>query len=208
MKKNILIVLLCCVAIICVIGGLFLLREKQPAENPAAAHYGQTTETATPEASQNPAESGNIPASPAETDAPAQKPEGNETAPETDGANSRLAAAAVDSCIAKLEDLQSQFVGALQRVEAEAKAEYSALSEAERTAEKRNEIANAKISEAGELEAECDAAVNAALKELREALDALDADLSPVNELRKNYERQKIEKKSDYMVQMKNFQAE
>lgn len=210
MKRKTVLGILCCVAVACIAGGLFLLRQSAGQESSAEAHYGQTTEKpGSEEALLGQQESTIQPEQPAGTQvlegsAQTTKPEADTSAEEIPA---RLDDPDVQRCVAAMEELKGQYLAALEQMSSEVKTSYLALPEEQRTEEQRSKMIDERSNAATEIEKECNASVNELLSELREALDNKGADLTPVSQIRKEYEKMKIEKKSEYMVKIRNLQG-
>lgn len=93
--------------------------------------------------------------------------------------------------------LRDYYVSMLNSMESTAKAEYLALSEAERTQENKESIATRYINSAYSLESECDGKIDAICSELGELLLEINGDFSIVNKVRYTYASEKAAMKDE-----------
>lgn len=100
--------------------------------------------------------------------------------------------------VGEIYGLRASFIGQLDGLLEQAKAEYGALSPAEREKQKKS-LTNKYIGLAGGLESSCDAQMEAILGRMQKHLKATGGDSSLIKEIRKTYENEKALKKSYYM---------
>lgn len=103
--------------------------------------------------------------------------------------------------VGEIYALRTFFVGQLDGLLQQAKAEYGALSPEQREKQK-NSLASKYIGLAGSLEANCDSQMEAILSRIQKHLKENGGDTSLVKEIRKVYENEKALKKSYYMSMM------
>ena len=103
--------------------------------------------------------------------------------------------------VGEIYALRTSFVGQLDGLLQQAKAEYGALSPEQREKQK-NSLASKYIGLAGSLEANCDSQMEAILSRIQKHLKENGGDTSLVKEIRKVYENEKALKKSYYMSMM------
>lgn len=97
--------------------------------------------------------------------------------------------------------LRASFVGQLDGLLQQAKAEYSALSPEQREKQKSS-LTSKYIGLAGSLESSCDSQMEAILSRIQKHLKETGGDTSLIKEIRKVYENEKALKKSYYMSMM------
>ena len=97
--------------------------------------------------------------------------------------------------------LRASFVGQLDGLLQQAKAEYSALSPEQREKQKSS-LTSKYIGLAGNLESSCDSQMEAILSRIQKHLKETGGDTSLIKEIRKVYENEKALKKSYYMSMM------
>lgn len=105
---------------------------------------------------------------------------------------------------AQLYGLRDVFQGRLNGLMDQARAEYAALPEEERTGSAKRSIIYSKIDQGEAMEAQCDAMVDAYLKQMESELKAAGQSTDSVKELRDYYEETKINQKAAYMAQARN----
>ncbi len=93
--------------------------------------------------------------------------------------------------------LRDYYVTKLHSMESDAKAEYFALPEEERTQDNKEAIATRYINSAYSLEKECDARIEAICSELGELLFETNGDFSLVNKVRYSYASEKAAMKDE-----------
>lgn len=103
--------------------------------------------------------------------------------------------------VGEIYALRASFVGQLDGLLQQAKAEYSALSPEQREKQKSS-LASKYIGLAGSLEASCDSQMEAILSRIQKHLKETGGDTSLVKEIRRVYENEKALKKSYYMSVM------
>ena len=105
---------------------------------------------------------------------------------------------------AQLYGLRDVFQGRLNGLMDQARAEYAALPEEERTGSAKRSIIYSKIDQGEAMEEQCDAMVDAYLKQMESELKAAGQSMDSVKELRDYYEETKINQKAAYMAQARN----
>lgn len=129
-----------------------------------------------------------------------QKPVSSETTqPQTPAAPQPVTSDDTAATIAKLYVVKSRFVGELTSLEGTIRSTYEALPKEQRVPASRKSIAGQYISVVANLEAQCDAEVDAILAELTTKLQQQGKDTSVVATLRSAYENEKSLKKAYYM---------
>lgn len=103
--------------------------------------------------------------------------------------------------VGEIYALRSSFIGQLDGLLQQAKAEYSALPPEQREKQK-NALASKYIGLAGGLESACDSQMEAILSRIQKHLKETGGDTSLVKEIRKAYDKEKALKKSYYMSMM------
>lgn len=103
--------------------------------------------------------------------------------------------------VGEIYALRASFVGQLDGLLQQAKAEYSALSPEQREKQK-NSLTSKYIGLAGNLESNCDSQMESILSRIQKHLKETGGDTSLVKEIRKVYENEKALKKSYYMSMM------
>ena len=101
--------------------------------------------------------------------------------------------------VARVYVLREQYTAILDGMVAQAKAEYSAMPEKDRTKSKLASWASGYASRASELEAQCDAEMNAIIAEMKRLVDANNGDRGFVNTVAYAYAQEKSIKKSIYI---------
>lgn len=104
--------------------------------------------------------------------------------------------------IAELYVLREQYQSILDGMVDEARGEYAAMPESERTKSKLVKWAGGYIGRATDLEKQCDAQIDEIAKELAELIRANNGDLKLVDQLVYNYANEKRLKKSWYLSQL------
>ena len=103
--------------------------------------------------------------------------------------------------VGEIYALRASFIGQLDGLLQQAKAEYSALSPEQREKQKSS-LASKYIGLAGNLESSCDSQMEAILSRIQKHLKETGGDTSLIKEIRKVYENEKALKKSYYMSMM------
>ena len=103
--------------------------------------------------------------------------------------------------VGEIYALRTSFVGQLDGLLQQAKAEYSALSPEQREKQKSS-LTSKYIGLAGNLESSCDSQMEAILSRIQKHLKETGGDTSLIKEIRKVYENEKALKKSYYMSMM------
>jgi len=119
--------------------------------------------------------------------------------PQTPAAPQPVTSDDTAATIAKLYVVKSRFVGELTSLEGTIRSTYEALPKEQRVPASRKSIAGQYISVVANLEAQCDAEVDAILAELTTKLQQQGKDTSVVATLRSAYENEKSLKKAYYM---------
>ena len=104
--------------------------------------------------------------------------------------------------IAELYVLREQYQSILDGMVDEARGEYAAMPESERTKSKLVKWASGYVRRATDLEKQCDAQIDAIAKELTELIRANNGDLELIDQLIYNYANEKSLKKSWYLSQL------
>ena len=104
--------------------------------------------------------------------------------------------------IAELYVLREQYQSILDGMVDEARGEYAAMPESERTKSKLVKWAGGYIGRATDLEKQCDAQIDEIAKELAELIRANNGDLELIDQLIYNYANEKSLKKSWYLSQL------
>ena len=125
----------------------------------------------------------------------------NDGAEETLDPSSQNYDAELAAMVGEIYALRTSFVGQLDGLLQQAKAEYGTLSPEQREKQK-NSLASKYIGLAGSLEANCDSQMEAILSRIQKHLKENGGDTSLVKEIRKVYENEKALKKSYYMSMM------
>ena len=103
--------------------------------------------------------------------------------------------------VGEIYALRASFIGQLDGLLQQAKAEYSALSTEQREKQKSS-LTSKYIGLAGNLESSCDSQMESILSRIQKHLKETGGDTSLVKEIRKVYENEKALKKSYYMSMM------
>lgn len=103
--------------------------------------------------------------------------------------------------VGEIYALRASFIGQLDGLLQQAKAEYSALSPEQREKQKSS-LTSKYIGLAGNLESSCDSQMESILSRIQKHLKETGGDTSLVKEIRKVYENEKALKKSYYMSMM------
>ena len=101
---------------------------------------------------------------------------------------------------AKLYAVRGSYMGRLNGLIDEAKAEYKALPKEERTKAAQASIISSKIAVGEALEGECDGVVAGILADLEAELNAIGASTAPVGQMRSYYESEKVSQKAAYLA--------
>ncbi len=104
---------------------------------------------------------------------------------------------------AKLYGIRAAFQGRLDGIIASAKEEYAALPAEKRTRSAQNAILSSKMEQAGAVEEECDAQVEAILSEMSAELSAAGESTDSVDQLRNYYKDAKATQKAVYFAQVR-----
>ncbi len=172
-------------------------------EAPASTTEPPTGETAPPAGNTEPPPAHTaapvITAAPESTPGPASEPTPEPTAEPDRDAEYQAALAEI---IAEVYVLREEYVAKLDAMAAEAKAEYRAKPESERTKSKLVSWASGYASRAGELERQCDAQMNAIVDRLWQLVLKYDADPSIVKTLTYSYAQEKSIQKSLYIQEL------
>lgn len=134
-----------------------------------------------------------------ETDTTVVADEANQAAANSsNGQDTQTYDAELAAMVGEIYGLRSSFVGELNGLLQQAKAEYTALSPEERK-KQQAAIASKYVGMAGGLESSCDAQMEDILGRMQKHLKETGGDVSMIKEVRKVYENEKALKKSYYM---------
>lgn len=122
------------------------------------------------------------------------KPPTHETKKSVEEANEEIA-----QLIARVYVLQADFLGKLAGVEAKARAEFYALSPAERTNERKVAIGKSYLGEIDRLESLCDGEISAIVVKVRKLLSESGQKTTLADTIQSTYKREKSLKKAYYM---------
>lgn len=168
----------------------------QPAKASDIASDQPAPAESLPAASPAPQTSGpEIPASPAETSPPPTETPHEPTQQE-------LYEQQMSELVARVYVMREQYTAKLDAMAAQAKAEYSAMPESERTRSKLASWASGYASRASELETQCDAEMNDIIKEMKRLVDANNGDRAFVNAVAYSYAEEKSIQKSIYIQEL------
>lgn len=122
----------------------------------------------------------------------------------SDGVSSKEKSAAdadaeVQRLVTKLYVLRGSYTSRLDDLITEAKNEFYALPESQRTDTARRRIVSAKISKGSAMESACDAQVSNIVSQIRSTLSAAGKSTALADQVTSTYEREKQLKKSYYM---------
>lgn len=104
--------------------------------------------------------------------------------------------------VSKMYVLKSSYIGQLEGLVQQAKSEFTALPEDQRTEASKQRIAQNKLSAAAGLEGSCDAQVYAVVGEIRNLLSQAGRDTSLANQISSAYAQEKSLKKAYYLGQI------
>lgn len=105
----------------------------------------------------------------------------------------------ISKLIAKLYVLKSSYIGRLDGLEAEGLAEYSKTPKEQRTSAWRGSMISKYSARISAWEAECDAAVEGIISEIRRELNKNGGDTSIIQTIRSTYQNEKQIKKASYL---------
>lgn len=105
--------------------------------------------------------------------------------------------------LSRVYDLRAQYVTALENMEAEAKAEYSALPQGDRAKTKLVKIAKGYFSKANALEKECDGKMDAIVEEMTEIIEENKGGWDILDAVVETYASEKSLKKAWYISRMR-----
>lgn len=108
----------------------------------------------------------------------------------------------LSALIARVLLLQKLYVGKLESLEAEAKAEYRTLPESQRTKTKLVEWASGYIKRATKMEKQCDAQIDAIVAEMVELIKKYDSDTEIAEKVVYSYAEEKRLKKAWYLSRL------
>lgn len=173
------------------------LTETAPTASPETAPPQSGGQESTPTATQSPTQ--------AATEQPTQEPskqtpetpETTETPPEASDYSRRLSA-----LIAEVYVLRETYVNALETMEEDAKADYRALSESERSGKKLASLVSDYLARATALEKECDAKIDEIITEMEALIAANNGDMSLTDTVFDTYINEKSLKKAWYMSRL------
>jgi len=105
--------------------------------------------------------------------------------------------ARIDALIESVYDLRDYYITQLDVLDQSAREEYSGLEDADRTRDRRDDIASRYIKAAYSLEAECDGIIDDICTELGTLLLETDGDFTVINRVRYTYASEKVAKKDE-----------
>lgn len=106
--------------------------------------------------------------------------------------------------VARMYTLKAQYIGQINSVVDSMIAEYKALPKEQRTTASKTRIANKYLGTISSLEAQCDAQVNAIVKELREVLQKSGKDMTLADAVIEAYNNEKETTKAAYISKYTN----
>ena len=162
-------------------------------ETPAPTEGPAPSQTAAPTAAPAPSQT----AAPEETPIPAETAEPEPEPPPADPYSEELA-----SLVADIYVMREEYIALLDEMMARAKAEYSAKPESERTHSKLVKWASGYVSEAANLEKECDARMDAVLAKVKALAEKYGEDTGIVDTLAGFYAEEKSIQKSLYIQEL------
>ena len=119
------------------------------------------------------------------------------------GEEEKAYARSLADLLARVYALRVQYVTALENMEAEAKAEYSALPQGDRAKTKLVKIAKGYISKANALEKECDGKMDAIVEEMTEIIEENKGGWDILDAVVETYASEKSLKKAWYISRMR-----
>jgi DNA repair ATPase RecN len=122
---------------------------------------------------------------------------GTDTSPSANAAQAEISP--LEALIAEIYLLQFFFMNELNRLSDEAKAEYSALNEAERTDANQQQLALKYMRKAADLEAICDGLLKDLLIRMEIELIAVGGDVSLINDINIIYANEKSLRKAEFL---------
>ena len=165
---------------------------QESSEQTESDETSQTTERQPTEESSSAAETAQEESTENQTDATTEQPEST-----TEPTQENLQQARIDELIEMVYALRDEYTARLYQIEQNAIAQYRALPEEEKTAERKQEIALAAVDEAYALEKECDARINEICLELGTLLIETGGDLTLLNQIRHVYASEKTAAKNE-----------
>lgn len=111
----------------------------------------------------------------------------------------------VEAILARFYALRNSYTAQLEGIRSDAYAQYKALPKEERGTAAKIRLGKAAVARATALESQCDAKVNALLKELRAALKEAGMSEELVNDVRYYYASEKSLLKAQYMSKYKKY---
>ncbi len=198
--------------------GSVLIKHMQTGEKPAVILAGQQTEPEEPlppETSQDEAGPSNAPSvteqtqepdepSPSESDATPVKPTAPPTTPPTSGEIEDLQGR-IDALLAEVYALREYYTAQLAYLEADARAQYEALSYDKRTKENKQSIALDCIEKAYALEDECDSRMDDICSELGHLLLRTDGDMNLISQIQYAYAKEKETAKNQFIERYADY---
>ena len=162
-------------------------------ETPAPTEELVPSQTATPTADPAPSQT----LAPVETPVPTVTADPEPDPPPADPYSEELA-----SIVAEIYVMREEYIALLDEMMARAKAEYSAKPESERTHSKLVKWASGYVTEAANLEKECDARMDAVLAEVKALAEKYGEDTDIVDTLAYFYAEEKSIQKSLYIQEL------
>lgn len=104
--------------------------------------------------------------------------------------------------IAQVYVLREEYLGALEAMEADARAEYNALTESQRTGTKLASMVSGYLARATKLEKECDGRMDGIIAEMEKLIKENNGDMSLTDTVFDTYVKEKSIKKAWYMSRM------
>ena len=108
----------------------------------------------------------------------------------------------LSALVAQVYVLREEYVGALEDMEAAAKADYNALPESQRTSTKLAPLVSDYLAKAAKLEEECDGKMDSIVTEMRTLITENNGDMSLLDTVVYSYANEKSLKKAWYMSRL------
>lgn len=105
----------------------------------------------------------------------------------------------INELVAEVYVMRDSYVAKLNAIESAGRAKYSALPAEQRTKSTRNKIISECISQASNLEGQCDSKMDGILSELSKLLNETGGDITLVDRVRGTYAEQKAITKAQYI---------
>ena len=132
-----------------------------------------------------------------EANAPAEPAETTESESDASDYQKQLS-----ELIAQVYVLREEYLGALEAMEADARAEYNALTESQRTGTKLASMVSGYLARATKLEKECDGRMDGIIAEMEKLIKENNGDMSLTDTVFDTYVKEKSIKKAWYMSRM------